>query len=481
MPRKKFYKRVGSVVNNPPIAFVTDRDKAPQLNVNFRALSTINQTLKVEWGDGTESTYNLVSNIVFSIPQKVYTSPWGLGVNKTIRMTFQDNTKIKELYFFYLGMKDVPSNLQTLLNITRIEFENSGAGVVGNLMPGFPFALNNIRTITTLRFFKNFAVDSIYASKIPIEIFNNPLISFAYKEGLTTDWLNNNVDKIHLFASTLISLEIGNVNNKALFDSLPDDPVYGLQNLIKLETLSLDFAGFFGSPPSVINSIPSLRFLRLNGCVNSWGDLSNLTNLQQLILDSTDNGVNEKVEDVLPAWFHLLTKLKLVRLINCFNTVAKVNNIINSIYETTQVHSTIGSPGNMRSVNWNISGQPPSGIYQPPAGFRLNTTPFTITNISQTNPGVVTVSAIGNLTVGDIVYIKGIVGMTQVNEVLFKVANIVGNTFSLQTLAGADVDTTAYGAYVSGGTAHTDGNPASQREKLYVLVNNYSDIITYTS
>lgn len=76
----------------------------------------------------------------------------------------------------------------------------------------------------------------------------------------------------------------------------------------------------------------------------------------------------------------------------------------------------------------------------------------TITAVSQANPGVVTSAAHGMVN-GTVLVISGIVGMTQLNGNRYKVANVTTNTFTLQTLAGVNVDTTSYTAYSSGGTA----------------------------
>lgn len=84
-------------------------------------------------------------------------------------------------------------------------------------------------------------------------------------------------------------------------------------------------------------------------------------------------------------------------------------------------------------------------------GYVLEATKV-ITNITQANPGVVT-SAGHGYSNGDIVYILNVVGMTQVNQRFFKVAGVTANTFQLQDADGINVDTTAYSAYVSGGTA----------------------------
>ena len=75
---------------------------------------------------------------------------------------------------------------------------------------------------------------------------------------------------------------------------------------------------------------------------------------------------------------------------------------------------------------------------------------LTITNITQDNPALVTVSDIGSLENGDSIIIQGVEGMTEVNFTgsnLYTVANLAGNDFEL-----SGVDSSAYGAYSAGGT-----------------------------
>lgn len=80
------------------------------------------------------------------------------------------------------------------------------------------------------------------------------------------------------------------------------------------------------------------------------------------------------------------------------------------------------------------------------------TTPLTITGITQANPAVVTVSDIGSLANGDKIILQDVTGMTQVNfdgDNEYTVANISGNTFEL-----SGIDSSAYTAYMSGGTVN---------------------------
>ena len=93
----------------------------------------------------------------------------------------------------------------------------------------------------------------------------------------------------------------------------------------------------------------------------------------------------------------------------------------------------------------------------PFAAFTLDTTTgiatltpdssATITAITQANPGVVTTSAPHGFSNGDEIWIESVVGMTQVNNLVFTIAGASGSTFNL------GVNTTAYSAYVSGGNA----------------------------
>lgn len=83
----------------------------------------------------------------------------------------------------------------------------------------------------------------------------------------------------------------------------------------------------------------------------------------------------------------------------------------------------------------------------------LNNTSQSITGITQADPGVVTIAS-HPYSNGDEIYIQGVVGMTAVNNKVFKVANTTTNTFELTDSAGTNVDTTSYTAYSSGGTSN---------------------------
>ncbi len=77
-----------------------------------------------------------------------------------------------------------------------------------------------------------------------------------------------------------------------------------------------------------------------------------------------------------------------------------------------------------------------------------------ITAITKANPAVVTYSGADTYANGDRIVITGVSGMTQVNNREFIVANVNAgaNTFELQTVLAANVNSTNYTTYVSGGS-----------------------------
>lgn len=88
----------------------------------------------------------------------------------------------------------------------------------------------------------------------------------------------------------------------------------------------------------------------------------------------------------------------------------------------------------------------------------------TITGITQASPGVITSAAHG-YSDGDWVYISDVVGMTTLNGKTFKVASSTTDTFTLTDLDDNAIDTSAYDAYTSGGTA----------ARIYEIVTPYSE------
>ena len=76
----------------------------------------------------------------------------------------------------------------------------------------------------------------------------------------------------------------------------------------------------------------------------------------------------------------------------------------------------------------------------------------TISGATQANPCVITATSHGYLD-GEEVYIAAVVGMTELNGRYYKVASKTTNTFEITDLQDNDINSTAYTAYGSAGTA----------------------------
>jgi hypothetical protein len=84
-------------------------------------------------------------------------------------------------------------------------------------------------------------------------------------------------------------------------------------------------------------------------------------------------------------------------------------------------------------------------------GSPILETGIAITAITKANPCVVTVPG-HSYSVGDWVYISGVLGMTQINAAYYKITAVAGNNITLAYLDGSAVNSTTWGTWTSGGT-----------------------------
>lgn len=108
--------------------------------------------------------------------------------------------------------------------------------------------------------------------------------------------------------------------------------------------------------------------------------------------------------------------------------------------------STYDSAGDVIAINFAEGEADFIHIYD-------NSTAISITGATQANPCVISATGHG-LSNGDIVELVSIGGMTELNNKFFIVASATANTFALTDLDGANINSTGYGAYTSGGSAY---------------------------
>ena len=91
-------------------------------------------------------------------------------------------------------------------------------------------------------------------------------------------------------------------------------------------------------------------------------------------------------------------------------------------------------------------------MYEVSIGITCIASTMAITGASQANPCVITVASTAALTTGDWIMITSVVGMTELNNKMYKITVIDGTTFSLD-----GIDSSGYTAWSSAGTI-TYGN-----------------------
>ena len=104
----------------------------------------------------------------------------------------------------------------------------------------------------------------------------------------------------------------------------------------------------------------------------------------------------------------------------------------------------------------------------------------TVSGATQANPCVITATSHGFLN-GEECYISSIVGMTQINGRYFKIANKTTNTFEITDLQGNNINSSAYTAYGSAGTAarvYTPVSPFSAADLFEINYEQSSDVMT---
>ena len=112
--------------------------------------------------------------------------------------------------------------------------------------------------------------------------------------------------------------------------------------------------------------------------------------------------------------------------------------------------------------------------------LRATASAKSISGATAANPCVVTASSHG-FADGDTIHISGVVGMTQLNGERFRVASKTTHTFELQGTDKVDINSTAYTAYSSGGSAFptkvTIANSAATRDNTIT----WTDVATAES
>lgn len=108
--------------------------------------------------------------------------------------------------------------------------------------------------------------------------------------------------------------------------------------------------------------------------------------------------------------------------------------------------------------------------------------PVTLTGATKANPCQISVTGTPFAN-GNWVFISGVVGMTQLDGNSYIVAGATGGSFTLKDLNGNAVDSTAFAAYVSGGTArryYTITTPYLASDLAFLKFSQTADVMSLT-
>lgn len=130
-------------------------------------------------------------------------------------------------------------------------------------------------------------------------------------------------------------------------------------------------------------------------------------------------------------------------------TVESICTIPGATYDELWMVVKRGSSRFIEKMVQRLTSTDPRDQFFVDAGISYDS-PVTISGATKANPVVITATAHG-FSNGDLVDIRNVVGMTEINNIRFKVAGVTANTFQLKTTGGSNVNGTAYTTYVSGG------------------------------
>ena len=168
-----------------------------------------------------------------------------------------------------------------------------------------------------------------------------------------------------------------------------------------------------------------------------------------------------------PSIFELVTPYTEAQLPDlAFTQSADVMTIVHPDHDPANLSRTADDAWSLDDIDYSPGITPP---------VFLGSLSYVITDISLTDPAVVEITDVTDLDNGDVITVTDVVGMTEVNNRSFTVANLslVNGTFELQ-----GEDATAHTAYVSGGVASLAGAVATIGDGGGDFTKTYTYVVT---
>lgn len=390
--------------------------------------STTNQNVTVDWGDGTSDVFALSAGVFFQVTgensgRKVYSSSFGFGVTKQIKVTFSNPQAIDQ---FALTNWWLRGNLSTAIDILASVVS---LGISNNFLDFLPANIANLPNLQQLGLSSSASVNGV----IPPYIF-----------GIST--------------MTTFFFERNSIGSKT-YEEANYTRLQELPNLTRLDIGSNGFTEL----PSCLFDIPSINYITFN---------------------EQRPSPNELTPDI-PSNAALATNWKQYWARGCYRAVSTVDTFINNFYALVVANASMTGSASLpfrgMAPRLDASSAIPTGVYRQPAGFILgsnNGTPLSpqekiwvlttqylalVTMLSY-NVSAISVGSTTQLTlnfiapgntigthlqIGSVVHFKNISGTVgaALNGLDHTITNIAGNVITIST------DTTGL-AYTSGGNLY---------------------------
>lgn len=394
-------------------------------------ISTTNQNVTINWGDGTEETFSLTANVSFAITggttgRKIYVSPFGNGVMKLIKVTFQNPLTIIRFDATNWWLRgNLSTAIDSLQNLVTLNLGN-------NYLDTIPANIANLTSLETL----GLNGSPSLGGKIPDFVF---LIS-----SLKVLFFANNLNGLTYTQANFTRLsELGNLIEFTFgilgFSELPP-PIFDAPSLVKITAISPNGSSSISpSIPASADARITWRYFNPTGCYREITTVN--TFVDNLYTFITTNAAISGASS-LP-----------FRAFNLVMTAAV--SVPTGIFQQPSGYSagvSNGSPASVQEKLWVLVNQYAAIISI--AGFTISgitagaETQVTFTNI---NPGgaFVGVTQQHQLVVGSVVHFRNITGTiaASLNNLNHTISAISGNVITITT------DTTGQ-SWTSGGNTY---------------------------
>lgn len=339
-------------------------------------VSNIQQTITINYGDGTVSTFLMQPNagkfearfshkdlILDGNPATYYPKHIYLDGNtgqRFITVKFDFLSELSAVEFRYVILEGVfPSEVNFASKLDKI-IVNAALNLTT-----LPASILDNKSLTVLDLTGGFKT---VQNKIPDAVFDLNLITFSASGVFNlSDSISSNLFKINQFKTTLKTLALGSSN----IQIMPDE----VNELLLLENLGIRENPMIKMP--LISNLSNLYRLEIGQFSvpfvdNNWGDLSNLHKLNILSVRTRNMNFSNLHND----WKYLYS-LKTLGLFESFvDSNARFNEFIDALYLLVTSEASItpnGSPApyqnRFRNMSWGHSSRAFTGTKTAPAGY----------------------------------------------------------------------------------------------------------------